>query len=134
MWLMLEPREPEDSVMSTGTSHSSRGLLEAAFGAVGLDGEEHVEIDPKLIRPAEVDILCGDASKAREKLGWEPEVGFDELIKMMVEADLEVVQKAENGIAFAASLRNGNGNENGNGSLKAENRQSNAVAAPRGGE
>jgi GDPmannose 4,6-dehydratase len=64
-----------------------------------------VEIDPKLIRPAEVDFLCGDATKAREKLGWEPEVTFEKLIKMMVEADLEVVERAENGYAAAASVR-----------------------------
>jgi len=108
-------------------------LLEAAFGAVGLDWEEHVEIDPKLIRPAEVEFLCGDATKAREKLGWEPQVGFEELIKMMVESDLEAVQKVENGIAFAASLRNDNGNGNGNGSLK-ENRRVNAAAAPGSGD
>jgi len=130
MWVALQQPEPEDYVLATGETHSVRELLEAAFGAVDLDWQEYVEIDSKLIRPAEVDILCGDASKAREKLGWEPEVGFDELIKMMVESDLETVQKAENGIAFAASLRN----ENGNGSLKAENRQSNAAAAPRGGD
>jgi len=128
MWMMLQQPEPEDFVLATGKTHSIRELLEAAFGAVGLDWEEYVEIDPKLLRPAEVDSLRGDASKAREKLGWEPQVGFEELIKMMVEADLEAVQKAENGIAFAASLRNGNGN--GNGSLRAENRHANAAAAP----
>ena len=126
MWMMLQQPEPEDFVLATGKTHSIRELLEAAFGAVGLDWEEYVEIDPKLLRPAEVDSLRGDASKAREKLGWEPQVGFEELIKMMVEADLEAVQKAENGIAFAASLRNGNGN----GSLRAENRHANAAAAP----
>jgi GDPmannose 4,6-dehydratase len=106
----------------------------AAFGAVGLDWKEYVEIDPKLMRPAEVEYLRGDASKAREKLGWEPTVGFEELIKMMVEADLEAVQKAENGIAFAASLRNGNGNGNGNGAVKAESEHSRTVAAPRSGD
>src|SRR5216684_4753075 len=130
MWLALQQPQPEDYVMDTGEKHSVRELLEAAFGAVDLDWEEYVEIDPKLIRPAEVDILCGDASKAREKLGWEPEVGFDELIKMMVAADLEAVQKAENGVAFAASLRNGNGN----GSLKAEEGHLNAAAVRRSGD
>ena len=129
MWLMLQQPAPEDFVLATGKTHSIRELLEAAFGAVGLDWEEYVEIDRKLLRPAEVDCLRGDASKAREKLGWEPKVGFEELIKMMVEADLEAVQKTENGIAFAASLRN----ENGNGSLRAENRHANAAAAPRSG-
>ena len=134
MWMMLQQPAPDDYVLATGKTHSIRELLEAAFGAVRLDWEEYVEVDPKLIRPAEVDFLCGDATKAREKLGWEPEVGFEELIKMMVEADLETVQKAENGIAFAASLRNENGNGNGNGSLRVENRHANAAAAPRGGD
>src|SRR5882724_4044862 len=134
MWMMLQQPAPDDYVLATGKTHSIRELLEAAFGAVRLDWEEYVEVDPKLMRPAEVDCLRGDASKLREKLGWEPQVGFDELIKMMVEADLEVVQKAENGIAFAASLRNGNGNGNGNGSLRVENRHANAAAAPRGGD
>ncbi len=130
MWVALQQPEPEDYVLATGETHSVRELLEAAFGAVDLDWQEYVEIDSKLIRPAEVDILCGDASKAREKLGWEPEVGFDELIKMMVAADLEAVQKAENGVAFAASLRNGNGN----GSLKAEEGHLNAAAVRRSGD
>ncbi len=130
MWMMLQQPEPEDYVLATGKTHSIRELLEAAFGAVDLDWEEYVEVDPKLIRPAEVDFLCGNATKAREKLGWEPEFSFEELIKMMVEADLEAVQRAENSLAFAASLRNGNGN----GSLKAENRHANAAAAPRSGD
>jgi len=133
MWMILQQPAPDDYVLATGETHSVRELLEAAFGAVGLDWEEHVEIDPKLIRPAEVEFLCGDATKAREKLGWEPQVGFEELIKMMVESDLEAVQKVENGIAFAASLRNENGNGNGNGSLK-ENRRVNAAAAPGSGD
>jgi GDPmannose 4,6-dehydratase len=107
MWMMLQQSEPDDYVLATGKTHSVRELLEAAFAAVGLNWEEYVEIDARFIRPAEVDLLCGDATKAREKLGWEPEVSFEELIKMMVEADMEVVQKAENGLAFAASLRNG---------------------------
>lgn len=128
MWMILQQRAPDDYVLATGQTHSIRELLEVAFGAVGLDWEEYVEIDPKLMRPAEVDFLCGDASKAREKLGWEPQVGFEELIKMMVEADMEAVQKAENGIAFAASLRNGNGN--GNGSLRTENGYAKAATAP----
>ncbi len=101
MWMMLQQAEPDDYVLATGKVYSIRELLDAAFGAVGLDWEEYVEIDPKFLRPAEVDCLCGDATKAREKLGWEPEVRFEELIKMMVEADLEVVRAAANG--------NGNG-------------------------
>jgi len=124
MWMMLQETEPDDYVLATGKTHSIRDLLEVAFGAVGLDWEQYVGIDPKLIRPAEVDFLRGDATKAREKLGWETQVGFEELIKMMVEADLEVVQRAENGYAFAASLRNGNGN----GSSRAEIKKQDAAA------
>lgn len=101
MWMMLQQAEPDDYVLATGKTHSIRELLDAAFGAVELDWEKHVEIDPKFLRPAEVDCLCGDATKAREKLGWEPEVSFKDLIKMMVEADLEAVRATMNG--------NGNG-------------------------
>jgi len=133
MWMMLQQAEPDDYVLATGKVHSIRELLDAAFGAAGLDWEKYVEIDPKFLRPAEVDCLCGDATKAREKLGWEPEVSFEELIRMTVDADLEAVQKAENGLAFAASLRNenGNGNGSGNGSLRAENKHANAAAGMR---
>ncbi len=105
MWMMLQQREPEDFVLATGKTHSVRELLEVAFGAVGLDWQKHVEIDPKLIRPAEVDVLCGDATKAREKLGWEPEVGFEELIKMMVKADLAQVQKLPNQELTSSAVR-----------------------------
>jgi len=107
MWMMLQQSGPDDYVLATGKTHSVRELLEAAFAAVGLDWEEHVEIDPKFIRPAEVDHLCGDAAKAREKLGWEPEVSFEELVRMMVEADLEAVQRSENMYVAAAGARNG---------------------------
>ncbi len=107
MWMMLQRPEPDDFVLATGKTHSVRELVEAAFDAVGLPSEDYVEIDPKLIRPAEVDFLCGDATKAREKLGWKPEVSFEELIKMMVEADLEAVQTAENVYAAVAGARNG---------------------------
>ncbi len=103
MWMMLQQPEPDDYVLATGKTHSIRQLLDAAFAAVGLDWEKYVEVDPKLLRPAEVDHLCGDATKARERLGWEPEVSFEELIKMMVEADLEAVQRSENGYAVAAA-------------------------------
>ena len=103
MWMMLQQAEPDDYVLATGKTHSVRELLEVAFNTVGLNWEKHVEVDPKLIRPAEVDFLCGDATKAREKLGWEPEVGFEELIKMMVESDMEAMQRSEAGYAVAAS-------------------------------
>src|SRR5258708_33062346 len=95
MWLALQQPEPEDYVLATGETHSVRELLEAAFGAVDLDWQEYVGIDSKPILPGWGDILCGHDSKAREKLGWEPEVGFDGLIKMMVEAGLEAVQEAD---------------------------------------
>ncbi len=93
MWLMLQQPEAEDFVIATGETHSVRELLETAFCAVGLDWQKHVEVDPTLIRPAEVDYLRGDATKARQKLGWKPEVGFEELIEMMVEADLELLTR-----------------------------------------
>jgi GDPmannose 4,6-dehydratase len=103
MWMMLQQAEPDDYVLATGKVHSIRELLDAAFGAVELDWEEYVEIDPKFLRPAEVDCLCGDATKAREKLGWEPEVTFEELIKIMVEADLETIRAAGNGNGYAVA-------------------------------
>ncbi len=89
MWQMLQQDEPDDFVVATGKTHSVRDLVEVAFSHAGLNWKDHVETDPSLIRPAEVDLLIGDSSKAKNKLGWEPEVGFEELIKMMVDADLE---------------------------------------------
>ena len=89
MWLMLQQDQPEDYVIATGVSHSVRDLVETAFGYVGLPTEPHVVVDPKLFRPAEVDILVGDASKAKTKLGWTPTSSFKEMIHMMVEADLK---------------------------------------------
>ncbi len=92
MWLMLQQDEPDDYVVATGETHSVREFLEEAFGLVGLDWRAHVEIDPKFFRPAEVDLLLGDPAKARRKLGWQPRVGFKELVRMMVEADLEALR------------------------------------------
>ncbi|MFQ6031729.1 MAG: GDP-mannose 4,6-dehydratase [Candidatus Zixiibacteriota bacterium] len=89
IWLMLQQKEPEDFVIATGKNHSVRELAQIAFEHVGLDYKKFVETDPKLVRPAEVDILLGDSSYARKKLGWKPEVSFEELIKRMVDADLE---------------------------------------------
>jgi GDPmannose 4,6-dehydratase len=90
MWLMLQEDEPQDYVIATGETHTIRELLELAFGAAGIEGwERYVESDPRFMRPAEVDILTGDASKARANLGWKPKVPFGELVKMMVESDLE---------------------------------------------
>ena len=89
MWMMLQTDEPEDYVIATGETHSVREFLQAAFERAGLDPDQHVEIDPRYYRPVEVDNLLGDASKARERLGWEPRVRFDELVRIMVDADLE---------------------------------------------
>lgn len=88
MWLMLQQPEAEDYVIATGVDHSVRDLVETAFSHAGLDWRQHVVLDPALIRPAEVDHLIGDASKARERLGWSPEVSFDGLVRMMVDADV----------------------------------------------
>jgi len=106
MWLILQQPEPDDFVLATGETHSIRELLQVAFDAAGLDWKQHVECDPKLMRPAEVEYLCGDASKARQKLGWRPRLGFAELIQLMVQADLEALQISE---AAALAHHNGNG-------------------------
>ena len=88
MWLMLQPDRADDYVVATGVSHSVRELVEIAFARAGLDWQKHVRVDPALMRPAEVDHLLGDASKARRQLGWAPSVDFKQLIEMMVDADL----------------------------------------------
>ncbi len=93
MWLMLQQDSPDDFVVSTNETHSVREFLELAFGHVGLDYSDYVEIDPRYFRPAEVDLLLGDSSKAREELGWEPQVSFRELVQMMVETDLEQAER-----------------------------------------
>lgn len=89
MWLMLQQDEPDDYVIATGETHSVREFLEAAFDYVDLDWRDYVEIDERYFRPSEVDLLIGDASKAKEKLNWQPKVGFAELVKIMVDADLK---------------------------------------------
>ncbi|WP_199620950.1 GDP-mannose 4,6-dehydratase [Paenibacillus alkalitolerans] len=89
MWLMLQQEQPDDYVISTGEMHTVRELLEIAFSYVGLNYEDYVVIDPKFFRPAEVDLLLGDCSKAKQKLGWEQDVSFVNLIHMMVDADME---------------------------------------------
>jgi GDPmannose 4,6-dehydratase len=93
MWLMMEAQEPDDYVVATGETHSVREFLDEAFGLLDLDWKEHVEIDPRYYRPAEVDLLLGDASKARRVLGWEPKVTFKELVKLMVDHDLELARR-----------------------------------------
>ncbi len=92
MWLMLQQDQPDDYVLATGETHSVRELCEVAFGHVGLDWRDYVVVDPKHYRPAEVDLLIGDASKARRVLGWEPSVNFEQLVRMMVDADLQALQ------------------------------------------
>ncbi len=89
MWLMLQHDKPDDYVIATGETHSIRELVETAFSHLGMDWKDHVVQDPAFVRPAEVDLLVGDASKARRELGWEPKVTFQELIRMMVDADME---------------------------------------------
>ncbi|WP_134766804.1 GDP-mannose 4,6-dehydratase [Nocardioides sp. 1609] len=93
MWLMLQQPAGDDYVIATGETHSVREFVQAAFAHVGIDDwERHVRHDPRFMRPAEVDQLVGDASKAREVLGWKPRVGFDELVRMMVDADIEAAR------------------------------------------
>jgi GDPmannose 4,6-dehydratase len=91
MWLMLQQDEPDDFVIATGEAHSVRELVDISFQHVGLDPDEYVKLDPRFLRPAEVDHLIGDYTKAREKLGWEPRTSFEELVRLMVEADLELL-------------------------------------------
>ncbi len=93
MWLMLQKDTPDDYVVATGQTHSVQRLLEVAFSHVDLDWQKYVIQDPEFMRPAEVDLLIGDASKAHAILGWEPEVSFEELIQMMVDADLKMLKE-----------------------------------------
>lgn len=90
MWLMLQQPTPEDYVIATGATHSVRDFCEVAFKHVGLDYRDYVVVDPKFLRPAEVDLLLGDASKAKKNLGWVPETSFEQLVKIMVDADMRV--------------------------------------------
>jgi len=93
MWLMLQQNEPDDFVIATGETHSVREFVEKVFSRLDLDYRKYLEIDPRYFRPTEVDVLLGDASKARKKLGWTPRVSFDQLIDMMIAADLELAEK-----------------------------------------
>ncbi|MBZ0273973.1 GDP-mannose 4,6-dehydratase [bacterium] len=97
MWLMLQADAPDDFVIATGKAHSVRELVEIAFARAGLDWNDFVRVDPRFLRPAEVDHLVGDPGKAREKLGWTPKVDFRGLVEMMVDADLELLKKAARG-------------------------------------
>ena len=95
MWMMLQQDRPDDYVIATGESHSVRELVEGAFGHVGLDWQSYVKLDPKFLRPAEVDHLIGDPSKAKKQLGWEPSVDFKGLVTMMVDADLARIKSGQ---------------------------------------
>ncbi|NLF85169.1 MAG: GDP-mannose 4,6-dehydratase [Lentisphaerae bacterium] len=97
MWLMLQAEKPDDYVIATGATHTVRELCEVAFSHVGLDWQAHVKIDPQFIRPAEVELLLGDAGKAQRVLGWKPSVDFAALVKMMVDADLARVRREMQG-------------------------------------
>jgi GDPmannose 4,6-dehydratase len=104
MYLMLQQERADDFVIATGISHSVRDLVEVAFGHAGLDWRKHVALDPKLIRPAEVEHLIGDSTKARAQLGWQPSVDFAGLVKMMVDADLERVAAAPRALDRLSTL------------------------------
>jgi GDPmannose 4,6-dehydratase len=104
MWMMLQQERPDDYVVATGISHSVNDLVEVAFGHAGLDWRKHVKLDPSLIRPAEVEHLIGDSSKARAHLGWTPSVDFAALVRMMVDADLERVALAPRALDRLSTL------------------------------
>jgi GDPmannose 4,6-dehydratase len=93
MWMMLQQDEPDDYVIATGETHSIREFLDAVFESLDLDWNDYVEIDPMYFRPSEVDVLLGDPSKAKEKLGWQPKTTFSDLAKLMTEADFELAKK-----------------------------------------
>jgi GDPmannose 4,6-dehydratase len=107
MWLMLQQDAPDDYVVATGVSYSVRDFVAATFAELGMDWEKFVEFDPRYLRPAEVDFLQGDASKARDKLGWKPRVDFKQLVKMMVAHDLDLArqEKTLKGAGYGVSLR-----------------------------
>ncbi|MCK4964540.1 MAG: GDP-mannose 4,6-dehydratase, partial [Dehalococcoidia bacterium] len=93
MWLMLQQDEPDDYVIATGETHSVREFVQAAFGHLDLDYEQYVEMDPRYCRPAEVDLLLGDATKARDRLGWQPTETFESLVRLMVEHDWQLARE-----------------------------------------
>jgi len=97
MWLMLQQERAEDYVIATNETHSVREFLEVAFDYAGLDWKKHVEIDPRYYRPAEVDLLIGDYSKAKSQLGWQPKTKFVDLAKLMVDADVELLRRHREG-------------------------------------
>ena len=97
MWLMLQQPQPDDYVIATGETHSVREFLEEAFGHANLDWKKYVDQDPRYLRPAEVDLLLGDASKAKRQLGWAPKTKFRELVKLMVDADIRLLKDHQEG-------------------------------------
>ena len=108
MWLMLQQDEPDDYVIATNDTHSVREFCEKAFGRLGLDARQFIDIDPRYFRPAEVDLLLGDARKAREKIGWTPRTSFDDLVAMMVDSDMDLARQEQVLLAacHAAALPN----------------------------
>jgi GDPmannose 4,6-dehydratase len=103
MWLMLQQDEPDDFVIATGETHSVQEFLELTFKEVGLPWREYVEMDPRYLRPSEVDLLLGDASKTKQKLGWQPKTSFNELVRIMVESDWELAKSEQFGVRRAAA-------------------------------
>jgi len=103
MWLMLQQKEPNDYVVATGEAHSVKDFLDEAFGLLGLDWKQHLEVDPRYYRPAEVDLLIGDATKAKTILGWEPKTRFKELVRLMVQADMLLAEREAYAIGFGKS-------------------------------
>jgi GDPmannose 4,6-dehydratase len=97
MWMMLQAEQPDDYVIATGETHTVREFLDRAFGHVGLNWHDYVKIDPRYYRPTEVDLLIGDAAKAKRTLGWEPKVSFEELVTMMVDADMRAERQTLEG-------------------------------------
>jgi len=97
MWLMMQQEKPDDYVIATNETHSIREFLDVAFEHVGLDWKKYVEIDPRYYRPAEVELLIGDYSKAKKQLGWEPKTKFAELTKLMVDADVKLLKDHREG-------------------------------------
>jgi GDPmannose 4,6-dehydratase len=103
MWLMLQQDEPDDFVIATGETHSVQEFLELTFKEVGLSWQEYVEIDPRYLRPSEVDLLLGDASKTKQQLGWQPKTSFNELVRIMVESDWAIAKSEQSGVRRAAA-------------------------------
>ncbi|MEM7716972.1 MAG: GDP-mannose 4,6-dehydratase, partial [Cyanobacteria bacterium P01_A01_bin.68] len=105
MWMMLQQEQPDDYVIATNETHSVREFLQLAFNYVNLDWEEYVEFDKRYLRPAEVDLLIGDSTKARTQLGWTPSVTFEQLVALMVEADLQALGLTSPGDKVASAIK-----------------------------